>query len=250
METEGLDLGIIGDEPNSRTTEPAPELRKTGDSWGYPLNSVLQSILETYAEGVFSGLEEAFDRPVLNFRRDLYPLLSLLDSRIPGIGMHYAVWSKTTPHYPFSQEFDGVVRPLRYVSYELASGVPFSMMAREIVSNSGGHLEECVEELCRVKGIKTRGSLGALVRATSVRSYLGAALTDSISQFCDISWNKAKHRYLDGSPTSVITVEDALGSYFVARALGARVLQVAGRLEDLTRSVEAARERRKPLHDG
>ena len=208
------------------------------------MNSVLQSILETYAEGVFSGLEEAFDRPVLNFHRDLYPLLSLLDSRIPGIGMHYAVWSKTTLHYPFSEEFDGVVRPLRYVPYKLASHVPFPMIAREIASNSGGHLEECIEELCRVRGINVRGPLGAMVRASSVRSCLGAALSDSISQFCDISWNKAKHQHLDGHPTSIITVEDAIGSYFAARALGAKVLEVAGRLEALTKAIEAARDRR------
>ena len=207
------------------------------------VNSVLQSILETYAEGVFSGLDEAFDRPVLNFRRDLYPLLSGLDSRIPSISMQYAIWSETTPHYPFSQEFDGVVRPLRYVPFQLASRVPFPMIAREIASNSGGHLEECVKELCRVRGINARGPLGALVRASSVRSCLSAVLSHSISQFCDISWNKAKHQYTDGRPTSIITVEDAKGSYFAARVLGARVLEVAARLEALTKAIEAARDR-------
>ena len=120
------------------------------------MNSTLQELLDAHAEGVLSGLQEAFDIPIFNFRRDLYPPLCILDSQIPGIGMQYAEWSNTTPHYPFSREFDGVVRPLRYIPYKLASGISFKMMARNIVADSGGHLEECVKELCRIRGISYR----------------------------------------------------------------------------------------------
>ena len=213
------------------------------------MNPVLQTILEDYADGVLGGLEEAFERPVLNFRRDLYPTLSLLDTKIPGIGMQFAVWSETTPHYPFSQEFDGVVRPLRYIPYALASGVPFEMMARDIVSNSGGHLEECIKELCRVRGIAgkyySRVPLGSLANRHHVRSFLGAMLADAISQFCRISWNQAKHQYADGYPKSVISVQDAIGSYFVVRALGARVLIVAGRMDALITAIDDAKSNRR-----
>ncbi len=162
--------------------------------------------------------------------------------------MQYAVWSETTPHYPFSQEFDGVVRPLRYIPYSLASGISFKMMARQVVANSGGHLEECVKELCRVNSIPGRhyshAPLGSLVNRGHVRSLLGATLAEPISQFCRISWNQAKHQFSVGYPKSVISVEDAIGSYFVVRALGARVLIVAGRMEALTKAIEDA------LHSG
>ena len=55
------------------------------------MDSTLEILLETYAEGVLSGLQDAFHKPILNFRRDLYPSLARLDLQIPGIGMHYAV---------------------------------------------------------------------------------------------------------------------------------------------------------------
>ena len=209
------------------------------------MNFTLQYLLEIHATGVLSGLQEVFKRPVLNFRRDLYPSLCLLDSQIPGIGMQYAIWSETTPHYPFSQEFDGVVRPLRYVPYHLASGIPFKMMARDIVANSGGHLEECLKELCASKDMPMRdylhASLGSLARKPQVRLLLGEKLTKAIKRFCQISWNQAKHQYSSGYPKSVISVEDAIGSYFVARALGAEVLLVANRMNALIEAIEDAR---------
>ena len=65
-------------------------------------------------------------------------------------------------------------------------------------------------------------------------------LADAISQFCRISWNQAKHQYSDGDPKSVISVEDAIGSYFVVRALGAKVLVVAARMEALTKAIDDA----------
>ena len=159
--------------------------------------------------------------------------------------MQYAEWSKTTPYYPFSQEFDGVVRPLRYIPYYLASGISLEMMSRIIVANSGGHVEECVKELCRVRAIPyrvySRAPLGRLVKRRHVRSLLGATLVDAISQFCRISWNQAKHQYSNSIPMSIISVEDAIGGYFVARALGANVLVVAGRLDALNKAMEDAR---------
>ena len=137
-----------------------------------------------------------------------------------------------------------MVRPLRYIPYDLASGVPLTMMARRIVANSGGHLEECVKDLCRVKGVPnrvyTKAPLGSLLNRGPVRSLLGPTLADANAQFCRSSWNQAKHQYSDGYPKSVISVEDAIGSYFVARALGARVLVIGDRMESLVKAIEDA----------
>ena len=120
------------------------------------MDSELQALIETHTNDLLDGMRKAFLQPVRSFRRDLYPILADLDSQIPGIGMQYASWSNTTPHYPFSEEFDSIVRPLRYVPYELASGGPPQLHARSIAMYSGMHLESCVKELCRVNGIRGR----------------------------------------------------------------------------------------------
>ena len=211
------------------------------------MNSVLERLLETHAPGVSSGLQKAFDTRVLDFKRDLYPLLAALDSEIPGIGMQYATWREGTPHYPFSMEFDSIVRPLRYVPYYLAGIRGLSMIARDVVQESGAHLESCVKELCWGKGLKgasySHGPLGTLARKHEVRSLLGTTLSAATSEYCSVSWNEAKHNYSGGGPRSVITLEDAIGCYFVARALGAKVLTAAGRIEALTKAIQDAKDR-------
>ena len=103
-------------------------------------------------------------------------------------------------------------------------------------------MEEWVKGLCRVRGISYRvysqAPLGRLANRPDVRSLLVEKLPDAISQFCRISWNQAKHQYAYGYPKSVISDENAIGGYFVARALGAKVLVVAGRLEARTKVIE------------
>lgn len=120
------------------------------------MDSELQDLIETHTDGLMDGLREAFLQPVRNFQRDLFPILTDLDSRITGIGTQYAIWSKTTPHYPFPKKFDSIVRPLRYVPYVLASGGTPQLHARFIASCSGMHLESCVKEFCRFSGILGR----------------------------------------------------------------------------------------------
>lgn len=210
------------------------------------MNSELQVLIETHTNGLLEEMREAFLQPVRNFQRDLYPILADLDSRIPGIGMQYARWSKTTPHYPFSEEFDSIVRPLRYIPYELASGGAPQLQARSIAMFSGMHLESCVKELCRVSGIRgriyCRRPLGSLAKHKYVRSLLGLPLADSICTYSGML-NQAKHEYSSGSPASLISVEDAFGRYFAARALGSEVLMLGGRLEPLVQAMENARRR-------
>ena len=61
-----------------------------------------------------------------------------------------------------------------------------------------------------------------LVDVGGIRRGLGSEVADAVSKFCRLSWNRTKHHYLAGHPGSVISIEDAIGSYFVARALGRR----------------------------
>ena len=208
------------------------------------MDSKLQDLIETHTDGLIDGLREAFLQPVRNFQRDLYPILADLDSRIPGIGMQYARWSKTTPHYPFSEEFDSIVRPLRYVPYDLASGGAPQLHARNIAFCSGMHLESCVKEFCRVNDFHNlhygRMPLGSLANHKYVHSHLGFPLANSLCAYSEML-NQAKHEYSGGSPASLISVEDALGRYFGARALGTEVLELGSRLEPLVHAIEEAR---------
>ena len=72
------------------------------------------------------------------------------------------------------------------------------------------------------------------------RSLLGLPLADSICTYSGML-NQAKHEYSGGSPESLISVEDALGRYFGARALGSEVLERGGTLEPLVQKMDEAR---------
>lgn len=185
-------------------------------------------------EGALEG-EPLSPRLGWGFKTGLYPVLRDLDSRIPGVGMHFAIWRGSTPHLPFpGRVFDGVVRPLRYVPYYLASPADTQMVARFIVDCSGAHVEQCVKTIRRAG----RKPLGALIRQPKVRRRLGEDLAVSIGEYVP-SWNEAKHEYGTGTPSSVVPIDDAIGNYFAARILGSKVLETAGKLQlvvDATRS--------------
>ena len=170
-----------------------------------------------------------------NFKAGLYPLLRDLDSRIPGVGMHYVMWKGSTPHFPFpGRVFDGVVRGLRYVPYYLASP-NFEMLARAIAECSGAHVEQCVKTI-RGAG---RKPLGALVRQRRVRMRLSEDLATAIENYVP-SWNQAKHEYGTGTPDSVVSISDAIGNYFTARVLGSKVLEAIGKLQLVVDTTRAA----------
>ena len=129
-----------------------------------------------------------------------------------------------TPRFPFSKPFDSVVRPISHVPYHLAaSGTPFGWMAREVVSDSGTHLEQCVE---RVKGAPKKQPLGPTLNTPRVRRQIGDELFDAIDNYKSV-WNIAKHEFEGSGPESVLSLADAMEAYFVARALGFRVLETA-----------------------
>ena len=153
---------------------------------------------------------------------------------------------------PFDFEFERVLRPLRYVVYGLhAVGTPY-MSTREIVFTIGCHLEGCVKDLCGVTNYNQPVSLrtawghlplGALVsRKNPWYSWLSRRLGGrdgcrAIASFCQLVWNPAKHDYHKydphnhRSPDPMIPFADAVAGYFLARALGAKVLRASGRLE-------------------
>ena len=65
-------------------------------------------------------------------------------------------------------------------------------------------------------------------------------LVGAITQYTP-SWNVAKHDYDGGGrPQSVITLDDAIRNYFVARSLGAAVLKSIGSLSRTVQAIEAA----------
>lgn len=192
-------------------------------------------------EQVLEMLPRVVASPSYDFRSDLYPLLSAIDELIPGIGMQYTRWEGRTPRFPFAKECDAAVRPLSYVPYHLAALMSPSVMAREIANYAGAHVEQCV------KGVVTRRDrrkpLGTLIRLPIVEKRIGSELCDGISQYVP-SWNAAKHDYEGRGPESVITLEDAIRNYFVARSLGAAVLNATGLLRPAVLAIEEAANNR------
>ena len=172
-----------------------------------------------------------------DFRRDLYPALSAIDQQIPGVGMQYAHWEGATPRFPFAKAVDAVVRPLSYVPYHLATPMMYNVMAREVVNDAGAHVEQCVK-LLNI-GRNRRVPLGVLVNNSRVKKRLGPDLVGAINQYTP-SWNVAKHDYEGGGPQSVITLDDAIRNYFVARSLGAAVLKSIGSLNRTVQAIEEA----------
>ena len=118
------------------------------------------------------------------------------------------------------------------------AGTPY-LRTREMVFAMGVHLEGCVKDLCGVTGYGQPESfrtgfgflpLGRLVQTSGVKKRLGKSLCDILAWFCQRYWNPAKHDYPSGSPDPMITLADAVGCYFLARALGVSVLRAAWRL--------------------
>lgn len=198
-------------------------------------------------ERVLEMLPGVAASPSYDFRSDLYPLLSAIDELIPGIGMQYARWEGRTPRFPFAKECDAVVRPLSYVPYRLAALMAPSVMAREIVNDAGAHVEQCVKGV--VTGRYRRKPLGTLIRLPIVEKRIRSELCDGISQYVP-SWNVAKHDYEGRGPESVITLEDAIRNYFVARSLGAAVLNATGLLRPAVLAIEEAANNRTYYHRG
>ena len=221
------------------------------------MDPTLRGLLQTYTNGLIGDINTLAQMADCNFEQDLYPLWVQVDEQIPGSGLQYAYWMQgELRDYPFDYGIEQVVRPLRYVVYGLhAIGTPY-MNTREIVFAIGGHLAGCVNDLCGVSKFdqpKFRTAfltLGELVKYHPlVRRRLGKDVCRAITSFCRLLWNPAKHvyhkdtRHNRRSPDPMIPFADAVAGYFLARALGAKVLRASGRLEPVVQTIRNERDR-------
>ena len=194
---------------------------------------------------VLDSMPRLLHRPSYNFRHGLCPALRTLDRRIPGVGLHNLEWRGGYPRVPLAPSFESISRPLEHVAYSLSvSDSPQRLMSYQVAAGAGNHLEQCVK---RVPGAAQRKSLGALVHAQAkqVTGVLGTTLAQAIGEYARFG-NRPKHVLSDGiTEESPISFSEAVRSYFVARALGARVLEKVGIIDDLVaRTREAARSGR------
>ena len=216
------------------------------------MNPQLRDLLQAHTNGLIGDINTLSQMADHNFEHDLYPLWVQVDEQIPGPGLQYAYWQDgQLVDYPFSFGFEQVVRPLRYVVYGLHDiGTPY-MSTREIVFAIGCHLEGCVKDLCGVTKYnqpKFRTAfqpLGGLVKGHPfVLQRLGKDARRAITSFCRLLWNPAKHDYYNrGSRDPMIPFADAVAGYFLARALGAKVLRASGRLEPVVQAIRIELDR-------
>ena len=199
------------------------------------MDSDIRELLRDCLPNLASQIEAETGKPITDFKNDLYPRLVAIDQQIPGIGMQFVIWDNSTPWFPFDLQFDGIIRGLSYVPYLLAS-VPHVVASRWVTQGFGAHIEHCIELFCRIKGLKFCKPLGHCVG--SQRSAIGEPLASNILKFLSLSWNKAKHKYHTGTPDSVIPIQNSLACYFIARHLGASILEGCKQLDVVVKSVQ------------
>ena len=211
------------------------------------MNPQLRDLLQVHSHGLVDDIHSLAQMADRNFEQDLYPLWVRVDERIPGPGLQYAYRKQGELRgYPFDYGIEQVARPLRHVVYGLRDiGTPY-MSTREIVFTIGGHLEGCVKDLCGVTRINQPMyrtgflPLGGLVKYHPfVRQRLGRDVRGAITTFCRLLWNPANPGIdlRHPSPDPMIPFADAVAGYFLARALGAKVLRASGRLEPVVQRI-------------
>jgi hypothetical protein len=203
------------------------------------MNQEIKNLLCELLPSLASLIETETEKPIIDFKNDLYPRLMAIDTQIPGVGMQYVIWDDETPDFPFSSEFDGIIRGLSYVPYLLA-GVSYIVASRWVTDGFNAHVDECVKKFCAVKKLRIYKTPGA--RAYRNRSYIGQPLTSNILRLYHLSSNVGKHKYHTGSPESVIPIQNSLACYFIARHLGASILQRCNRLDALMQAIKSAHQ--------
>ena len=186
-------------------------------------------------------LPRLLERPSYNFRHNLFPRLRDLDRRLPGVGLHHVMWVGGLPRIPLPQSFEGVSRPLDQVVRSMsASDSPQGLASYPIATSSTSHLEQCVK---LVPNADPRKPLGTLAHQQEVKTFLGAVLAGGIGNYATSLGNRAKHVMAAGqSSTSPINFCDAIRGYFVARVLGAAVLEKIGILQNWVAGTKNAAE--------
>ena len=207
-----------------------------------PEASRLESLAEEHlpdASHVRSALArmEAASPP---FSPQVHEFLMKVDRQIPGAGIHSAVRVGSDKYdYPFDYDFEGVLRPLRYIPTYLSLAWGDPIHVRAVVQTSTAHLEGCVKKALS-KG-DARQPLGALLGTSEAKKLMPSSALAGMAEFVRLVGNPSKHDYTnDRHHGSVFIYEDAVLAYFLARRFGTKALEAGSHLDDLIAATEDA----------
>ena len=108
-----------------------------------PRESLLRPLADKHLEDILPRLQQALtmQQQQAAFHPDVFELLVEADRQIPGPGIHTAIWDEGRGYrYPFDEDYEAVLRPLRYVPADLWDGYVSPLRSRYLVTTAGGHL--------------------------------------------------------------------------------------------------------------
>ena len=202
----------------------------------------MKNLLTSISPSVLDGARQIIHmhEQGASYSEDVLPVLLGADKLIDGAGTHHSVLLGDRYCYPYNEEFEGVLRPLRYVIAELGLSYKRMHSARFFVQNSGGHLEGCLK---MVSSKRLQGKpLGTLLGHKSVQARFASLPLNAMISFTKSAVNPAKHDYHGQGPEPLFLFADAVYSYFLARHFGALLLGAANKLEPLISAITRATE--------
>ena len=209
-----------------------------------PPQSRLLPLADKHLTQIRPLLDEALEarRRGDSYQHHIFPPLIEADRQIPGAGIHSAV--RTDQHgyrFPFDKDFEGVLRPLRYIPDYLGIACTNDLFFRCSVEMAGAHLEGCVKSAARTHGEperRLRIPLGTLLGSRFVKDLLNEDHIADMATFTRLALNPAKHDFTnDQHRGPVFIYEDAVYAYFLARYFGSVALQASGSLNTLIAAV-------------
>ena len=237
LPTEALPLRIM-------SSSPYPEWYPDFDT--DPADTVFYSLVSDWLDDIHSELVEAISTRSRHesFSVRMLLMLTRIDREIPGPGIHSAVWNNNRYRYPFSETFEAVLRPLRYIPAYLGQAYREPLFIRAVLQMAGAHLEGCVKSMHRIGSKQVRyprAPLGSLLRKKSIVGMLNEKTLEAMRTYTDLGVNPAKHNYTAGQVSgSLFTFEDAVYGYFLARRFGAAALEASDQLTATVAAVEDA----------
>ena len=212
-----------------------------------PRVSILRPLADKQLEDILPRLQHALtmQQQQTAFHPEVFELLVEADRQIPGPGIHAAIWDEGRGYgYPFDEDYEAVLRPLRYVPADLWDGYVSPLRSRYLVTTAGGHLEGCIKTALRDNGThkgQLKKPLGALIAHGHVNNLLDPSQIADLEALTRIAVNQAKHEFTNTrGPESLFNYEDALYAYFLARHFGAAVLHAANSMPRLQTAVANA----------
>ncbi|MDE0269032.1 MAG: hypothetical protein OXI96_08370 [Acidimicrobiaceae bacterium] len=212
-----------------------------------PRQARLRSLACKHLKDILPKLRQVLDMQHQGeaFHPEVFSLLLQADRQIPGPGTHTAIWDgKRSYRYPFNEDYESVLRPLRYIPAELQNGYDNSLHSRYIIMTTGGYLEGCIKTALRDTGTrrgKLRKPLGTMIARGFLKDLLNPSETACLQQIARIAVNPAKHDFInDHGPESLFSYEDAVYAYFLSRRFGAIILEAAGSMPRIDAAVQSA----------